>query len=138
MDLLKTLMNDARNGDAEAARKIGDLYREATHGIKYSPRSAYRWYAESALGGSAVGQNNVGAAFENGVGCPQSYAKAAKWYRLSAAQGFGVAMANLGFLYLHGYGVKPDRKEALSWFKRGAAAGCPKSKRMVKTVLGEE
>ena len=138
MDLLKTLMNDARNGDSEAARKIGDMYREGTHGIKYSQRSAYRWYAESALGGSPVGQNNVGAAFENGVGCTQSFAKAAKWYRLSADQGFGVAMANLGFLYLNGYGVKPDRAEALSWFKRGAAAGCPKSKRMVKTVLGEE
>jgi TPR repeat protein len=60
MELLKTLMNDARNGDAEAARKIGDMYREGANGTKYSPRSAYRWYAESALGGSAVGQNNVG------------------------------------------------------------------------------
>jgi uncharacterized protein len=138
MDLLAQLMHDVDRGDRDAAWKIGDLYREATHGTKYSPRSAYRWYAQSALGGSAIGQNNVGAAFENGVGCTQSYAKAAKWYRLSAAQGFGVAMANLGFLHLNGYGVKRDRKEALRWFKLGAKAGCRKSERMVKTVLGEE
>ena len=138
MDELTRLLVDVRKGDREAAWKIGDLYREATHGIKYSPKQAYRWYAESALNGSATGQNNVGAAFENGVGCAQSYAKAAKWYRLAASQGSGVAMANLAFLYLNGFGMKADRREALRWFKRGAAAGCPRSKRMVKTVFADE
>ena len=73
--------------------------------MKYSPKQAFRWYAESALAGSPTGQNNVGAAYENGLGCKQSYAKAAKWYRLAAEQGLNTAMANLAFLYLHGYGT---------------------------------
>ena len=137
MDMAQ-LVDAARNGDRDAAWQIGDLYREARQGVKYSPKSAFRWYAESALGGSATGQNNIGAEFENGVGCVQSFTKAAKWYRLAAAQGFGLAMANLGFLYLNGYGVKADREEALRWFKRGASAGCLKSLRMVKTVLAED
>ncbi len=135
---LDQLVDAARNGDRDAAWQIGDLYRTGADGVRYSPKSAFRWYAESALAGSATGQNNVGAAFENGVGCAQSYTRAAKWYRLAAAQGFGLAMANLGFLYLNGLGVKADRKEALRWFKRGAAAGCQKSRRMVKNVLAEE
>ena len=138
MDELTQLMDDARNGDREACWKIGDIYREAKLGTKYSPKLAFRWYAESALSGHPTGQNNVGAAFENGVGCTQNYAKAAKWYRLSAAQGCGVAMANLGFLYLYGFGVKPNRKEAMSWFKRAAALGCPRSKRILKTVRADE
>jgi TPR repeat protein len=135
---LDQLVDAARKGDSDAAWRIGDLYREGVNGVKYSPRTAFRWYAESALAGSATGQNNVGAAYENGVGCAQSYTRAAKWYRLAANQGFGLAMSNLGFLYLNGYGVQADRKEALRWFKRGAAAGCEKSLCMVKTVLAED
>jgi TPR repeat protein len=132
------LFDQARRGDRDAAWKLGDMYREASHGAKFSPKTAFRWYAESALAGSATGQNNVGAAYENGLGCQQSYTRAAKWYRIAASQGLGVAMANLAFLYLYGYGMKADKAEALKWFKRGAEAGCRKSKRMVDAVLGEQ
>jgi uncharacterized protein len=137
MDLAQ-LFDEARKGNRDAAWQLGDLYREAAHGVKFSPRAAFRWYAESALAGSATGQNNVGAAYENGFGCKQSYAQAAKWYRLAAGQGLNVAMANLGFLYLHGYGTVADKEEALRWFRRGAEAGCKKSKRMVEAVLAAQ
>jgi TPR repeat protein len=137
MDLAR-LFDEARKGDRDAAWQLGDLYREASHGVKYSPKQAFRWYAESALAGSPTGQNNVGAAYENGLGCTQSYAKAAKWYRLAAEQGLNTAMANLAFLYLHGYGLKADKAEALKWFKRGAAAGCRKSQKIVDAMLGED
>jgi TPR repeat protein len=135
---LANLLEQARNGNRDAAWQIGDLYREAAHGVKFSPKQAFRWYAESALAGSATGQNNVGAAFENGLGCRQSYAMAHKWYRRAAEQGLNTAMANLAFLYLHGLGTKADKAEALRWFKRGAAAGCRKSKKMVETVLRQQ
>jgi TPR repeat protein len=137
MDLAH-IFEAAKSGNRDAAWQLGDFYREATRGVKYSPRSAYRWYAESALAGSATGQNNIGAAYENGLGCKQSYAKAAKWYRLAAKQGLGVAMSNLAFLYLYGYGMQADKAEALRWFKQGAAAGCSKSKRMIAMVLSDE
>ncbi len=137
MDLAK-LLAAAREGDRDAAWRLGDLYREATHGVKYSPRQAFRWYAESALAGSPTGQNNVGAAYEHGFGCRQSYTQAQKWYRLAAEQGLGVAMSNLAFLYLHGFGTKPDEAQALAWFRRGAAAGCRKSQKMVQAVQGDD
>ena len=135
---LANLFDEARKGNRDAAWQLGDLYREAARGVKFSPKQAFRWYAESALAGSPTGQNNVGAAYENGLGCKQNYAKAAKWYRMAAMQGLHTAMGNLAFLYLHGYGTQPDKAEALKWFKRGAAAGCKKSKRMVEAVLGQE
>jgi TPR repeat protein len=132
-----SLIEAARRGDRDAAWQLGDRYREGGSGLAFSPRTAFRWYAQSALAGSPTGQNNVGAAYENGFGCRQSFTLAAKWYRLAAAQGMGVAMANLAFLHLHGYGTPPDKAEALRWFKRGAAAGCRKSKRMLEAVRGE-
>ena len=135
---LAHILEAAKRGNRDAAWQLGDLYREATRGVKYSPRSAFRWYAESALAGSANGQNNIGAAYENGLGCKQSYAKAAKWYRLAAEQGLGVAMSNLAFLYLYGYGMHADKKEALCWFKQGAESGCTKSQHMVEAMFGED
>jgi TPR repeat protein len=131
------LIEAARRGDRDAAWQLGDCYREGLAGLVFSPRTAFRWYAESALAGSPTGQNNVGAAYENGFGCRQSYTLAAKWYRLAAGQGMGVAMANLAFLHLNGYGTRRDKAEALRWFRRGAAAGCRKSKRMLEAVRGE-
>ena len=83
-------------------------------------------------------RTRLGAAFENGLGCKQNYAKAAKWYKLAAEQGLNTAMANLAFLYLHGFGTRADKAEALKWFKRGAAAGCKKSKKIVASLLGDE
>ena len=136
-DLAK-LFEEARNGDRDAAWQLGDLYREAAHGVTFSPKQAFRWYAESALAGSPTGQNNVGAAYENGLGCKQSFQLARKWYELAANQGLNVAMANLAFLYLHGYGTKAYKAEALKWYKRGAAAGCKKSKKMIEAVLGDD
>ena len=137
MDLAQ-LLEEARKGNRDAAWQLGDLFREASNGVKFSPKQSFRWYAESALAGSPTGQNNIGAAYENGFGCKQNYALAAKWYGLAASQGLNVAMSNLAFLYLHGYGLKADKAEALKWFKRGAAAGCKKSKRMVEAVLGAD
>jgi uncharacterized protein len=137
MDLAQ-LFDEARKGNRDAAWQLGDLYREAAEGVKYSPKQSFRWYAESALAGSPTGQNNVGASFENGFGCKQSYVKAAKWYRLAADQGLNTAMANLAFLYLNGYGINPDKAEALGWFKRGAAAGCGKSQKIIEALLADD
>ena len=107
------LVEAAEAGSGDAACRLGDLYREGQGGLRYSPRQTYCWYAKSALAGDANGQNNLGACYEHGLGCAQSYAKAVKWYRLSAAQRLGTANMNLGYCYLRGHGVAADRTEAL-------------------------
>ena len=99
------LLAAAERGDGAAACRLGDMYREGAGGLRYSPKQAYRWYAKSALTGDANGQNNLGACYEHGIGCAQSYPKAVKWYRLAAAQECGTASMNLGYCYLNGHGV---------------------------------
>ena len=117
------LTEAAASGDWAAACRLGDMYREALGGLRYSPKLTFHWYSRSALAGDANGQNNLGACYEHGLGCEQSYAKAVKWYRLSAAQGLSTAYMNLGYCYLHGHGVPEDKDEALWQFQEAVARG---------------
>jgi hypothetical protein len=121
------LVEAAEAGDGGAACRLGDMCREGLGGLKFSPQQAHRWYARSALAGDAWGQNNVGACYEHGLGCTQSYVKAVKWYRLSAAQKLGTAAMNLGYCYLHGHGVPGNKSEALRLFRLAVKQGEPKA-----------
>ena len=91
------LLGAAERGNGDAACRLGDMYREGLGGLRYSPKQTYRWYAKSALAGDANGQNNLGACYEHGLGCVQSYPKAVRFYRLAAAQGLAYASSNLGY-----------------------------------------
>ena len=121
------LTEAAARGDGDAACRLGDMYREALGGLRYSPKLTFHWYSRSALAGDANGQNNLGACYEHGLGCAQSYAKAVKWYRLSAAQNLGTASMNLGYCYLRGHGVPADKGEALRLFRLAVQQGEPKA-----------
>jgi TPR repeat protein len=85
-ETLSRLVAAAEHGDSGAACRLGDMYREGLGGLRYSPKETYRWYAKSALAGDPNGQNNLGACYEHGLGCAQSYPKAVKWYRLWSSQ----------------------------------------------------
>jgi hypothetical protein len=113
----------AERGDGDAACRLGDRYREGLDGLRYSPRQALHWYARSGMAGDAWGQNNLGACYEHGLGCAQSYANAVKWYRRSVAQGNATATMNLGYCYLRGRGAPMDEAEALRLFRLAVEGG---------------
>jgi len=117
------LVEAAESGDGGAACRLGDMCREELEGLRYSPKRTFHWYGRSAMAGDANGQNNLGACYEHGLGCVQSYARAVKWYRLSFAQGLGTASMNLGYCYLRGHGVPRDRAEALRLFREAVQRG---------------
>lgn len=131
------LVEAAGRGDGGAACRLGDLYREGLGGLRYSPKETYRWYAKSALAGDPNGQNNLGACYEHGLGCAQSYPKAVKWYRLSVAQGLSTASMNLGYCYLHGHGVTRDQVEALRLFREAVERGEERAQQEVEKLAGE-
>ena len=122
-DVFAQLVAAGERGDGVAACVLGDMYREGSSGLRYSPKETFRWYSCSALAGDANGQCNLGACYEHGLGCAQSYVKAVKWYRLSAAQRLGTASMNLGYCYLHGRGVSADKDEALRLFRLAVEQG---------------
>lgn len=126
----------AERGDGGAACELGDLCREGTGGLRHSPRGTFRWYARSALAGYRNGQNNLGACYQHGVGCGQSYARAVHWYRRAAAQGLGIASSNLGYCHLYGHGVPVDRAAAFAWFEKALEQGDERAAEMVKELGG--
>jgi TPR repeat protein len=130
------LVEAANAGDGAAACRLGDMYREGTGGLRYSPKQTHHWYAKSALMGDANGQNNLGACYEHGIGCAQSYPKAVKWYRLAAAQDLGTANMNLGYCYLNGHGAPADKVEALRLFRLAVEQGEEKAVKEVERLEG--
>jgi len=133
---LARLIQAANRGDGGAACQLGDMYREALGGLRYSPKQTFRWYSRSALAGDANGRNNLGACHEHGLGCAQSYPKAVKWYRLSAEQKLGTASMNLGYCYLRGHGVPADKWEALRLFRLAVEQGEDKARQEVERLEG--
>jgi hypothetical protein len=128
------LTEAASRGDGAAACTLGDMCREGQGGLRYSPKQAFLWYARSALAGDPNGQNNLGACFEHGLGCEQSYANAVKWYRLAAAQQVGTASMNLGYCYLRGHAVPADKAEALRLFRLAVEQGEEKARQEVERL----
>lgn len=128
------LHSAAERGDGGAACRLGDMYREGLGGLRHSPRQTFRWYSRSALAGDANGQNNLGACYEHGLGCAQSYPKAVKWYRLSAAQSLGTATMNLGYCHLRGHGLPADTGEALRLFRLAVEQGEDKAQQEVEQL----
>ena len=116
-----------QRGDGAAACELGDCYRVGAVGLRFSPKQTFHWYSRSALAGDANGKCNLGACYEHGLGCAQSYLKAVKWYRLSAAQRLGTASMNLGYCTLRGHGVPADKTEALRMFRLAVEQGEPKA-----------
>jgi uncharacterized protein len=76
-----------------AAREAGD---HAT---------AVRKFIESAEGGLAIAQYNLGVLYYTGNGVEQSFEKAFEWTQKAAEQGHVNAMVNLGVLYFNQIGV---------------------------------
>ena len=136
-DAFTRLVEAAGRGDGGAACRLGDMYRAGLGGLRYSPKETYRWYAKSALAGDPNGQNNLGACYEHGLGCAQSYAKAVKWYRLSVAQRLSTASMNLGYCYLRGHGVAADKVEALRLFREAVERGEERAQQEVDRLESE-
>jgi len=73
--------------------------------------------------GIAIAQENVGTAYEWGLGTQQDYASALHWYQLASEQGDSSAQTKLGILYFKGKGVVADQNQACSLWSKAAGAG---------------
>ena len=74
------------------------------------------WYKQSAVAGNSVAQANVGAAYGQGEGVDQDWAKSFYWYHRSAKQGFALGLHNLGVAFANGRGVSTDYAESYKWY----------------------
>jgi len=130
---LRLLMPLARQGDARAQYKLGELYignnmgfdssGNLVEGPKKNLAEAVKWTRLAADQGHAPAQNSLGFMYDQGQGVSQNRAEAMKWYRLAADQGYVRAQHNLGAKYEGGYGVLQNYAEAMKWFRLAADQG---------------
>src|SRR5262245_31388427 len=109
-----TARRPVRTTTADCKLRGGDfvLYDRADY------KSALRIWMETAQGGDAEAENNVGEIYERGIGGQPNYEAAALWYQKAADQGNSRALFNLGTLYEQGLGVEQDRLKALNLYRR--------------------
>jgi uncharacterized protein len=135
---LATRIERAEAGSGDDMCRLGDLYREGKRGVRRDSRRAFVWYARSALAGDSWGQNNLGACYEHGFGCDQSYARAVKWYQCAVNQGHPTAAMNLAYCRLHGRGVAADKALALELFRYALRGGEERARQEVARLTGED
>ena len=119
---LKTLRQDAEQGDAGAQSILGVMYATG-EGVPQDYREAVKWSRLAADQGNAGAQYNLGWMYTTGEGVAQDSREAVKWYRLAADQGYAVAQHNLGVIYATGEGVAQDYREAEKWSRLAADQG---------------
>lgn len=90
-----------------------------------------------ARAGHPRAQNNIGAAFAEGLGVEPDLALAYKWLRLSAEAGDAVGRRNLAALYFRGDGVPQDDIEAMRLYRLAAEAGDGPAQDMLSWMLLE-
>jgi TPR repeat protein len=73
-----------------------------------------------AQAGDPNAQVNLGRAYEDGDGVPQSDQLAVKWYWAAAERGNAIAQNNLGLMIRSGRGVEQDKQEAVGRYRKAA------------------
>ena len=118
--------------DVRVKSVFADLYVCCTYGrgrsfglyevISIDEVGSLELIRESANGGYAEAQYELGRRYENGSGVSQDYGEAVKWYRKVAEQGtqaqYAGAQEKLGEMYKKGLGVTKDYDEAIMWYRK--------------------
>ena len=128
---LKTLMEDAEDGEIAAQFELGNRYLSGD-GVEADNFEAARWFRMAAEQGHIAAMFSMAAMHETGEGLEQNYEEAFRWYRMAAGQGHPSSQNNLGLMYEAGQGVAANPVRAYAWLKLAAqtATGVEKERFM--------
>jgi TPR repeat protein len=121
---LTLLLPYAKDGNAEAAYLIGEMYGprswgqkgENRNGVEQDNAQAIRWWGEAAEKGHVEAQLKLGWwLLKGGDVVKQDQAAGMNWLLMAANQGQPQAQYEVGIGYWKGRGVKPDPIAAYMW-----------------------
>lgn len=115
----------AEGNDAHALRALGWHY-EHGQGVAADTQRAYGYYARCAdLTGDDAGDciDNLGRAYQNGLGTARDPARAAAMFRRAHERGSALGTCDLGEAVRDGFGVAADAAAAAELFATAARAG---------------
>lgn len=145
-DFVNLVSKWVKQGDPLAQYYFG-LWLEK-HNDDYE--EAFKHYEESAWGGNADAQFQVGLNYENGWGTEENKEDAAKWYWRAAEQGRAEALEwclkeaekgnpvvqfYLASMYYFGRGVEKNKATAQKWFEKSANQGYESAKRILEMAF---
>jgi TPR repeat protein len=122
---LSLLLPFAKDGNAEAAYLIGEMYGprswgqkgENRNGVEQDNAQAIYWWGEAAKNGHADAQLKLGWwLMKGGDVVKQDQAAGMNWLLMSANRGEPQAQYEVAIAYWKGRGVKPDPVAAYMWF----------------------
>ena len=90
---IDTLKQQARKGDAEAQKNLGNMYANG-RGVPRDYAEAVKWYRLAADQGHSLAQYNLGVAYNSGQGVPQDDAQALMWLNLAYQNDWSDETAN--------------------------------------------
>lgn len=112
----------ANLGDAEAHRRVGNLFYWDKYGLKNHGK-AFKNFLFAANQGNAAAQTMVGHLYHMGEGVEIDHEKSFDWTKQAAEQNCKVAQFNLGKKYLLGKGTEKDLKKALCYAQYAKQGG---------------
>ena len=121
---LNLLLPYAKDGNAEAAYLIGEMYGprswgqkgENRNGVEQDNKQAIYWWGEAAKKGDVDAQLKLGWWLMKGQDVvKQDQAAGMNWLLMAANQGEPQAQYEVGLAYWKGRGVKPDPIAAYMW-----------------------
>lgn len=121
---LSLLLPYAKDGNAQAAYLIGEMYGprswgqkgENRNGVELDNKQAIFWWGEAAKTGNVEAQLRLGWWLMKGQDVvPQDQAAGMNWLLMAANQGEPQAQYEVGLAYWKGRGVKPDPIAAYMW-----------------------
>lgn len=117
-----SLMQNARNGDAQAQFNLARAYEQGAEAAQNDAQAVY-WYRKSAEQDYAEAENSLGVMYALGRGVPHNREEALQWYRKAAKHGLGQAFYNIGISYYNGDGVDQDLDQAYAFMLLAQSKG---------------
>lgn len=94
-------------------------------------------FKKAAWLGNAEAMNEVGLAYDAGIGVTQNHETAYQWFLRSAEHDNPKGMYSLSLAYIKGSGVVIDRAKAAEWTQKSADAGYPPAEYNISTFYLE-
>lgn len=136
-DLFDSQMKSAKQGNAEAQLKVGEMY-ETGFGVEQNNMEARYWITRSA------NQNNETARFKllywdmKKKGLNDENKAKVEELNAKAKQGNAQAQYYLGKMYAHGVGIKKNPDIAIDWLNKAALAGVLEAELELASLMEEK
>ncbi|MCH5318649.1 MAG: sel1 repeat family protein [Paramuribaculum sp.] len=134
-DSLKTIVDEAKKGNAKAQNELGRWYYMGLHDLKQNYTTAVEWWTKAAKQDNPEAIANLGLCYKTGHGVKADSLTAAKFYQNAIKKGFKQALAQnaeeakkgdmfsimlVADCYLQGIGVQKDPAKAVPYLEMAA------------------